>query len=111
MGSIDVLLNTAGVLDAYKTLEELTLQNGNEFINESQFDVFDDFSILAKNEAQKSGVIINMASVAGLIAGGGGVAYTTSKHAIVGLTKQLALDEAQHGIQVAAIAPGASIHR
>ena len=52
-----------------------------------------------------------MASVAGLVAGGGGIAYTASKHAIVGFTKQLALDEAQHGIQVAGIALTPSIHR
>ena len=58
-------------------------------------------------KAQKSGVIINMASIAGLVAGGGGIAYTASKHAIVGLTKQLAIDEAKSGIQVLGIAPGA----
>ena len=64
-------------------------------------------AFLPQMKKQKSGVIINMASVAGLVAGGGGIAYTASKHAIVGFTKQLALDEAQHGIQVAGIAPGA----
>lgn len=48
-----------------------------------------------------------MASIAGLIAGGGGIAYTSAKHAIVGFTKQLALDYAGQGIRVKGIAPGA----
>lgn len=57
--------------------------------------------------AQKHGVIVNMASIAGLIAGGGGAAYTASKHAIIGYTKQLAFDYAAKGIRVNCIAPGA----
>lgn len=59
----------------------------------------------------KSGTIINMASIAGLIAGGGGIAYTSAKHAIVGFTKQLALDYAGQGIRVKGIAPGAIQHQ
>ncbi len=53
------------------------------------------------------GHIINMASIAGFSAGGGGVAYTSAKHAIVGYTKQLAFDYAAKGLHVNAIAPGA----
>ncbi|MDT2859615.1 3-oxoacyl-ACP reductase [Lactococcus lactis] len=108
VGSIDVLLNTAGVLDAYKTLEETDFAEWQSILSTNLNSMYLMISaFLPKMKVQKSGVIINMASVAGLVAGGGGVAYTASKHAIVGLTKQLALDEAQHGIQVAAIAPGA----
>ena len=43
----------------------------------------------------------------GFVAGGGGIAYTSAKHAIVGFTKQLALDYAGQGIRVKGIAPGA----
>ncbi|MBU5583924.1 SDR family NAD(P)-dependent oxidoreductase, partial [Enterococcus sp. S181_ASV_20] len=56
---------------------------------------------------ENRGTVINMASIAGLVAGGGGIAYTTSKHAIVGFTKQLALDYATEGLHVNALAPGA----
>ena len=45
---------------------------------------------------QKKGVIVNMASIAGLVAGGGGAAYTASKHAIIGYTKQLSYDYSKH---------------
>lgn len=56
---------------------------------------------------QNRGVIVNMASIAGLVAGGGGAAYTASKHAIIGYTKQLAYDYSRKGIRANAIAPGA----
>jgi NAD(P)-dependent dehydrogenase (short-subunit alcohol dehydrogenase family) len=52
------------------------------------------------------GKIINMASVAGLVAMGGGCSYTMSKHAIVGLTRQLACEYGPLGIRVNAICPG-----
>ncbi len=108
VGTIDILLNTAGILDAYKTLEETDFAEWQRILSTNLNSMYLMISaFLLKMKRQKSGVIINMASVAGLVAGGGGVAYTASKHAIVGLTKQLALDEAQHGIQIAAIAPGA----
>lgn len=41
-----------------------------------------------------------MCSIASSLAGGGGHAYTSSKHALAGFTKQLALDYAEAGIQV-----------
>ena len=56
---------------------------------------------------KKQGIIINMCSIASSLAGGGGHAYTSSKHALAGFTKQLALDYAEAGIQVFGIAPGA----
>src|SRR5699024_12157006 len=56
---------------------------------------------------QKKGVVVNMASSAGLVAGGGGAAYTASKHAIIGYTKQLDYDYCRDGIRANAIAPGA----
>lgn len=48
-----------------------------------------------------------MASIAGLVGGGGGAAYTASKHAVVGYTKQVNLDYCREGIRANAIAPGA----
>ena len=62
---------------------------------------------LAKMVERQSGIIINMCSIASFIAGGGGAAYTASKHALAGFTRQLALDYAKDKIQVFGIAPGA----
>lgn len=105
---IDILCNTAGILDGFaKTLDTdealwdaimNTNLKGTYFVTNT---------ILPHMVERNAGVIINMASIAGLVAGGGGAAYTASKHAIVGYTKQLDLDYCREGIRANAIAPGA----
>lgn len=107
-GEIHILLNTAGVLDGYaKTLETDELLWDHIMDTNVKGTYFVTNEVLPRMIAQKTGVIINMASIAGLIAGGGGAAYTASKHAIIGYTKQLDYDYGKEGIRVNAIAPGA----
>ncbi|MEH6940837.1 3-oxoacyl-ACP reductase [Bacillus sp. JJ722] len=106
--SIDILLNTAGVLDGFaKTLDT------DEALWDRIMDTNVKGTYLVTNAIlphmlkQKSGIVVNMASIAGLVAGGGGAAYTASKHAIIGYTKQLDYDYCREGIRANAIAPGA----
>jgi 3-oxoacyl-[acyl-carrier protein] reductase len=107
-GKVTILLNTAGVLDDYKPLLETNDQLWDRIFEVNVKSMYRlTHLILPDMLKQKSGTIINMASIAGFVAGGGGVAYTSAKHAIIGFTKQLALDYAAQGIRIKGIAPGA----
>ena len=56
--------------------------------------------------AEKTGQIVNLASTLGIMAAPNRAAYTASKHGVVGLTKQMALELGERGIRVNAVAPG-----
>ena len=93
VSSFDIVCNTAGILDQYTpTLEtsEADWDNLMAVNLKSQFLVTN--AVLPSMLARHEGVFVNMASIAGLVAGGGGAAYTASKHAIIGYTKQLDYD-------------------
>lgn len=105
---IDILINTAGILDAYLTTLDTSEELWDEIFNTNVKSIFYITNLILPHMLKwKKGVIINTASIAGTVAGGGGAAYTASKHAIVGYTKQLAYDYSRKGIRVNAIAPGA----
>lgn len=105
---VDILCNTAGILDDYRPLNETSDENWEQIfaLNLTATMKITRF-YLQKMLEKKSGIIINMCSIASFLAGGGGAAYTASKHALAGLTKQIALDYADQNIQVFGLAPGA----
>nr|GMD14431.1 secoisolariciresinol dehydrogenase-like [Ipomoea batatas] len=105
-GRLDIMVNNAGILGAKESgiLESDTA----DFINVFRVNVMGAFlgtkhAARVMKPAQK-GSIINMASIAGVIAGSPH-AYTCSKHAIVGLTKNTALDLGRYGIRVNCVSP------
>ncbi|MGR3741713.1 3-oxoacyl-ACP reductase [Companilactobacillus sp. DQM5] len=105
---IDIICNTAGILDDYHSTTDTQLDEWNKVLDTnitSQFVIAK--KLLPLMIQQKSGVFVNMASIAGIISGGGGASYTASKHAIIGFTKQLNFDYAKYGIRANCIAPGA----
>ena len=105
---VDILCNTAGILDNYCPLHETSDEDWEQIfgLNLTATMKITRF-YLQKMLEKKSGIIINMCSIASFLAGGGGAAYTASKHALAGLTKQIALDYADKNIQVFGLAPGA----
>ena len=105
---VDILCNTAGILDDYRPLHETRDEDWEQIfaLNLTATMKITRF-YLQKMLEKKSGVIINMCSIASFLAGGGGATYTASKHALAGLTKQIALDYADQNIQVFGLAPGA----
>ncbi len=107
-GQIDILCNTAGILDGFAKTLDTDEALWDKIMNTNvKGTFFVTNTILPHMVERGTGTIINMASIAGLVAGGGGAAYTASKHAIVGYTKQLDLDYCRAGIRANAIAPGA----
>jgi NAD(P)-dependent dehydrogenase (short-subunit alcohol dehydrogenase family) len=106
-GRLDIIVNNAGVLDGYQACLETPVGLFEDVLNINVRGVFFGCKRALSEMVPKGyGKIINIASVAGLIAGGGGFAYTTSKHAVVGMTRQLALDYGPAGVRSNAICPG-----
>ncbi len=104
---IDILYNGAGIHDAYDNAVEL---------EEDFYDQLMVINVKAPYLAAKmviphfikqgGGTIINVGSQATQMAGPGGSAYVTSKHAILGFSKQLAFDFGSQGIKVNTLSPG-----
>jgi len=108
-GRIDLVVNNAGVLDSYEPAHEVSLDEWNQVMAINVTGPF----LMAKYAiphmlAQGKGGIINIASVSSFSAAGGGSAYTASKHAVMGLTRQLCFEYGAKGIRVNAICPGAT---
>lgn len=106
-GSLDVLINNAGI-SMLEPAEDMSLTDFKQLYEVDVFGIFI-FSKAAFRpmSRQKRGSIINIASMAGMIGvGATTAAYNSAKAAVIMLSKSLAVEWAQHGIRVNAIAPG-----
>jgi NAD(P)-dependent dehydrogenase (short-subunit alcohol dehydrogenase family) len=103
---LDVLVNNAGIHIA----KPFTEHGMDEFDSLMKTNVYSVFQLTqhAIRHMQKlgRGKVVNVASVAGLRGSMNSTAYNTSKHAVVGLTRCIALENAKNGINVNAICPG-----
>jgi NAD(P)-dependent dehydrogenase (short-subunit alcohol dehydrogenase family) len=106
-GRIDILVNNAGVMDYMAGVGEVTDDIWRKVmainVDGPMFTMRRAVPVMIE---QGGGVIVNIASVGGLEGGPAGAAYITSKHALVGLTKNTAWMYAQRGVRCNAVAPG-----
>jgi NAD(P)-dependent dehydrogenase (short-subunit alcohol dehydrogenase family) len=106
MGLINILVNCAGIGPLAKAEEyPRELWNKTMAVNLNAPFVLSQLVARKLITASKPGKIINLASQAGIVAIEGHTAYTTSKHALIGLTKSMAFEWGKYGINVNAISP------
>ncbi|MEK5103422.1 glucose 1-dehydrogenase [Cytobacillus sp. FSL M8-0252] len=104
---IDVVINNAGIFDKYTNSLETTEQQWDLIFDINVKAIYKITNLVLPNMIKRGeGTIVNIASIAGLVAQMGGAAYTASKHAVVGYTKHIAAVYGSKGIKINAIAPG-----
>lgn len=109
-GTLDILVNNAGIMDNMGPVGD---------VNDESWDLIFDVNTKSVMRAIRKalpifldkgkGIIINTASTGGFSGAHAGAAYTASKHAVIGITKNTGFMYAQKGIRCNAIAPGATM--
>lgn len=106
-GTIDILYNGAGILDKYEDIINTDEETFDSVIEINLKAVFTATKEVMPIFVEKGkGVVINLGSQGSKFAGVGGTSYVSSKHALVGFTKQLAYDFGPKGIKANLLAPG-----
>jgi 3-oxoacyl-[acyl-carrier protein] reductase len=105
-GHIDVLVNNAGIAQS-KLFTDLTADDWNTMFDVNVKGVFHCCqSVLPGMISRKSGCIVNVSSIWGLVGASCEVHYSAAKAAVIGLAKALAKELGPSGIRVNAVAPG-----
>lgn len=107
-GKLDILVNNAGIMDEFKPLSEVSNEHWEKIMRVNlygpMYAMRKAVQVMAIQE--NGGNIVNVASIGGICECRAGAAYTTSKHALVGLTKNTAYMYLNKGIRCNAVCPG-----
>lgn len=104
---LDVLVNNAGILDRLALVDEVTEDEWRRVFDVNLTGPYLLCNrVVPKMVAQGGGVIVNIASLAGVRGGRAGAAYTASKHGLVGLSANIAATFGNQGVRCVALCPG-----
>ncbi len=104
---IDILVNNAGIGGGLDTLENQSADEWHRVYDVNVMGpVYATKHIIAHMKERRRGSIINIASVAGLLSGAGGNAYSASKAALINFTKTSACEVGSFNVRINAICPG-----
>lgn len=105
-GRVDILVNNAGVGDNMQAAANVEDDTWDRVMSINLNGVMYALrKVIPHFQENGGGTIINMASISGLTGGRGGLAYTAVKHAVVGMTKNVASQYGPQNIRCNAIAP------
>ncbi|CAN5220509.1 SDR family oxidoreductase [soil metagenome] len=106
-GRIDVFFNNAGIEGVIAPIVQTSLENFRRVLDVNVVGVFLGMKhVLPVMLQQNAGSIINTASIAGLIGSPDIIAYTASKHAVIGMTRNAALECGGSNVRVNCVCPG-----
>ena len=106
-GSLNFAFNNAGIEGSISLpITKYSEATWDEVIDTNLKGVFLSMKHELPHIVESKGAIVNMASVAGLVGGRLGAAYYASKHGVIGLTKAAAMEFANKGVRINAVAPG-----
>lgn len=107
-GKLDILVNNAGIMDGMEPVGEVSNDRWEKLFAVNTTAVMKSMRLAVNLFLEQGhGTIVNNISAGGLYGGRAGAAYTASKHAVVGLTKNTAFMYADKNIRCNGIAPGA----
>jgi NAD(P)-dependent dehydrogenase (short-subunit alcohol dehydrogenase family) len=105
-GRLDIAFNNAGVGGEQNPVADYSLEGWDKLIGVNLSGVFYCMKYEIPAMLNNGGAIVNMASILGRVAFANSPAYVTSKHGVVGLTQNAAVEYGQKGIRVNAVGPG-----
>lgn len=106
-GGIDIVVNNAGVMDDFTPVADVTDELWNKVLGVNLTGpMYICRAAVKQMLKQGKGAIVNVSSIGGLNGARAGVAYTASKHGLIGLTKNIGFMYGTKGIRCNAICPG-----